>query len=307
VACFLGIEIGGTKLQVVSGNETATILERRKFLVEPANGAAGILRQIEQGLSELDLSEKPGGVGVGFGGPVNWRTGKISRSHHVKGWSGFELGAWLEKLAGAPVRVDNDGNVAALGEARYGAGIGYNPVFYVTLGSGVGGGLILDGHIFHGATPGEAEIGHVRLDRSGTTVESRCSGWAVDAQVRALTMQDASSLLAQLADQSPGAEARHLAAALDKSDPTARRLLEQTAEDLSFGLSHVVHLIHPQMIVLGGGLARLGPVLRVAVENALNRFVMDAFKPGPKIALSILGDDVVPKGALELARLPLVT
>ena len=71
--------------------------------------------------------------------------------------------------------------MAALGEAMRGAGVGFNPVFYVTLGSGVGGGLVVDGRIYHGAKPGEAEIGHVRLDRNGTIVEARCSGWAVDA------------------------------------------------------------------------------------------------------------------------------
>jgi glucokinase len=90
----------------------------------------------------------------------------------------------MQELVHVPVQVDNDANTAALAEGVRGAGKHSNPVFYVTLGSGVGGGLAVNGAIFHGAIPGEAEIGHVRLDKSGTIVEKRCSGWAVDRRIR---------------------------------------------------------------------------------------------------------------------------
>ena len=122
-------------------------------------------------------------------GAVNFKTGKICRSHQIEGWSEFDLRGWLAELTSARVIVDNDANVAALGEALRGAGRGHNPVFYVTLGSGVGGGLVVDRRIYHGVLPGEAEIGHVRLDRAGTTVESRCSGWVVDARIRGAVAQ----------------------------------------------------------------------------------------------------------------------
>jgi len=298
----IGIEIGGTKLQLVTGDAAGKILERRNFTVEPANGAAGIRRQIEQGLRELARSGPPEALGVGFGGPVDWKTGRICRSHQIEGWSEFDLGRWLRELTGAPVFVDNDANVAALGEARRGAGVGFNPVFYVTLGSGVGGGLVVGDAIYHGATPGEAELGHVRLDRQGTTVESRCSGWAVDAKIRALSREEPAGVLAQLLQAEPGAEARHLASALKQSDPIARRIIKEAAENLAFGLSHVVHLFHPQIVILGGGLSAVGEPLRAAVEKALTGFIMEVFRPGPEIALSKLGEDAVPTGALELAR-----
>ena len=116
--------------------------------------------------------------GIGFGGPVIFAEQRIAQSTHAGGWSDFDLPALIEPVIGVRPIMDNDANVAALGEAVHGAGRGNNPIFYVTLGSGVGGGLVLDGKIYHGAIPGEAEIGHVRLDRDGTTVESRCSGWA---------------------------------------------------------------------------------------------------------------------------------
>lgn len=297
----LGIEIGGTKLQLVRGTLTGTIHQRQRLAIEARRGAEGIREQITRALPDLCQGTTLDTIGVGFGGPVDWRTGMISRSHQVAGWSDFDLAGWLRSATGAPALVDNDANVAALAEARLGAGAKLDPVFYVTLGSGVGGGLVLGGKIYHGAIPGESEIGHVRLDRAGTTVESRCSGWAVDKKVRAILTTAPTSLLARLAADDPGAEARHLTTALQQQDAMARQMVSETAADLAFGLSHVVHLFHPQVIVLGGGLARLGETLRVEVERALRGFTMSAFAPGPTIRLSALGDDVVPVGALLLA------
>jgi glucokinase len=297
---ILGVEIGGTKLQIVLGDEAGKISDRRQMAVDPAKGAAGIRQQIEQAVVELAQRRPMLRAGVGFGGPVDWKTGQICVSHHVEGWSEFDMAGWLSQVVGAPVVVENDGNVAALGEALRGAGLGHNPVFYVTLGSGVGGGLVVDGRVYHGAKPGEAEIGHVRLDRSGTIVEGRCSGWAVDRRIRELKAKEPGSLLARLVGQSIGGEAKHLTAALQQGDPAAGRLLQEIAEDLAFGLSHVVHLFHPEIIILGGGLSKVGEPLRAGVASGLQRFLMEAFLPGPKVALAALGEDAVPVGALLL-------
>lgn len=301
--CFLGIEIGGTKLQIVVGDGSAKILRTHRFSVDRNSGAAGIRREIETTLAKI----LPGvqslvAIGVGFGGPVDWRSGKICRSHQIEGWSGFDLAGWLKALTNAPVFVENDANVAALGEAIHGAGKDANPVFYVTLGSGVGGGLVVDGKIYHGATPGEAEIGHVRLDRDGTIVESRCSGWAVDAKIRGLKSRHPASVLSKMMGENPGGEARHLAAALEQKDAVAQDILRETAEDLAFGLSHVVHLFHPEIIVIGGGLANVGEPLRAAVASSLQKFIMEAFAPGPRVCLTTLCENAVPVGALELAN-----
>ncbi len=298
---FLGIEIGGTKLQLVLGDGAGRIHERRRLVVEAAQGAAGIRQQIEQTIPQLLADRKIAAVGVGFGGPVDWRTGKINRSHQLAGWSDFPLADWLHSQTGTAVLVDNDANVAALGEAVVGAGIGFDPVVFVTLGSGVGGGLVTGGKIYHGATPGEAEIGHLRLDRSGTTVESRCAGWAVDARIRELNRREPKGRLAQLAGNETRGEARHLSAALREGDAAAEQVLRAVAEDLAFGLSHVVHLFHPQVIVLGGGLSGVGEPLRTAVAGALVGFTMEAFQPGAEIRLPALGEDSVPIGALLLA------
>ena len=299
---YVGIEIGGTKLLIARGDGSAKINERRRLKVDRTKGGVGIREQINETLAELIPIAKPAAIGVGFGGPVDWKTGRICCSHQIEGWADFQLGKWLRSLTGLPVRVENDANTATLGEALHGAGVGLDPVFYVTLGSGVGGGLVVDGKIYHGAKPGEAEIGHVRLDRDGTIVEQRCSGWAVDAKIRQLKTTQPESLLVKLVGDSTGGEAGHLSSALQQGDAAAKRILNETAEDLAFGLSHVVHLFHPEVIVLGGGLSLVGEPLRASVESALRRFTMAAFAPGPQIRLTGLGEDAVPVGAIELAK-----
>ena len=298
----LGIEIGGSKLQMVTGTGDGCLIDRQRLPVNRAAGGAGIREQIREVVQRLQPQFQWSAIGVGCGGPVDWKTGRIHCSHHVEGWNDFPLGDWLRELAGAPVFVDNDTNAAALGEAHLGAGTGFDPVFYTNSGSGVGGGLVAGGKLYHGASPGEAEFGHLRLDRDGTTVEERCSGWAVNEKVRAATEREPGSALSLLASQAKDREAEAIAPALAAGCPLARRILDQTAGDLAFALSHVVHLFHPEVILLGGGLALIGEPWRAAVANALPGFIMKAFAPGPRVLLAGLGEEAVPRGALLIAK-----
>jgi glucokinase len=278
-----GIEIGGTKLQIVSGNEFGVVDGREAHVIDASQGAVAIRNLIEQSLKKIGKVEA---IGVGFGGPVNRETGEVWTSYHVEGWTGFNLSRWLEEVGRAPVVVENDANTAALGEAVAGAGTGHRVVFYVTLGSGVGGGIVLDGEIYHGKLPGEVEFGHVRLDRTGKTVQDSCSGWAVNEKLRRMKL---------------GEDARSLLPALEDGNKDAGRVFEEMTDDLAFGLSHVVHLFHPDTIIIGGGLSFIGEPLRKAVADKLKSFIMDAFQPGPMIQLSKLKADSVPVGALILA------
>lgn len=303
----VGIEIGGTKLQLAEAMPGGPVCQRFHHAVAPEAGAEAILSWIEQTLGQL--SAPPTGIGVGFGGPVDAKTGRIITSHQVPGWSGFHLTDWLQQRTGASrVRVENDANAAALGEARHGAGRGFHHVFYITLGSGVGGGMVTNGQLYRGAHPGEAEIGHVWIvpptaQLPGQTLEQAASGWAVDRQIRDLLPQlpPGSSLRRHCGTAGlPGGEARWLAPALAHNDPAAQRLVEQVGAIIALGLSHVVHLFHPQVLVLGGGLSLVGEPLRQAVEAALSRLVMAAFQPPPAVRLAQLGTDAVPLGALAL-------
>ena len=196
--------------------------------------------------------------------------------------------------------IENDANTAALAEALRGAGRGFNPAFYINMGSGVGGGLVLDGKIYHGAAPGEVEVGHLRLDHDGTTVEDRCSGWATDRAIRAAIADAPDCTLANLIGDEQGGEAKHLATALAQNDPIAQSILDILTRDLAFALSHVTHLFHPQVITLGGGLALVGEPLRQGIADTLSEFLMDIYGNGPQISLTELAEDAVPVWALLL-------
>jgi glucokinase len=316
----VGIEIGGTKLQLFATDGSGQVKERFRYEVDKTKGAEGILANISQTFKKLNTPITA--VGVGFGGPINSETGQISTSYQIEGWAGFNLVSWLEEQTAAQtIRVENDANVAALGEALHGAGRGYRHVFYVTVGSGIGGGMIVDGQIYHGALPGEAELGHLWLvppgvgtpgvgtsgeASPGQTLEETCSGWAVDRQIRELLPQlPTDSPLRQMVEAATnegrvGGEARFLHPAYEKSDQVAKMLIEQVGSVLALGLSHVTHLFHPQVIVLGGGLSLIGEPFRVAVKTALERFVMKAFRPAPLIFQAQLREEAVPIGAIAM-------
>jgi glucokinase len=298
---FLGIEIGGTKLQVVVGTAGA-IIDRRRFSVDQAAGGEGIRRQIASVLPEFISAHAPKAVGVGFGGPLDWKTGRICCSNQIAGWSDFPLGEWLVKATNLPVKIENDAHVAAWAEYSRGANAGANPLFYMTLGSGIGGGLVANGTIYHGKLPGQAEIGHLRLERNGPALEKLCSGWAVDQKIRKARADHPNSMLFQLIGSETSGESRYLAAAIAKGDPLARQIVCETGETLALALSHVTHLMHPEAIVIGGGLSLVGEPLRAAIAEALPSLLMESFKLGPRIALASLGEDVVPIGALLLAE-----
>jgi glucokinase len=298
---FLAIEIGGTKLQLCAGDGAGQILDRRRFAVDRERGAEGIRTQIAEAVAELIARWQPAAIGVGYGGPVNWRTGRIWKSYHIAGWSDFPLGDWLRERTALPVFVENDSNLATLGEAVCGAGSGANPVFYTNMGSGVGGGLAIDSRIYHGAFPGEMEFGHLRLHGPERILEDDCAGWSLDREIRAAVEAAPDSPLAKLVAADPGGEARHLAAALAAGDAFARGLVEKLAGNLANALGVVTQLLHPEVIVIGGGVSLIGEPLRAAVAERLPDFVMDVFRPGPQIRLAALREDSVPVGALLLA------
>ncbi|MCK5467052.1 MAG: ROK family protein [Cyclobacteriaceae bacterium] len=298
---FLGIEIGGTKIQVFLTDDQTNIIERHKFFVSEKRVAALIRDKIQEKVSNILNKNKVEVIGIGYGGPVDYRTGIVVTSYQVQGWSDFHLGQWLYELTNIPVVVDNDANTASLGEAHLGAGKNCSRTFYITLGSGVGGGLVIDDKVYHGYKPGEVEIGHIRLDKDGTILENSCSGWAVDKKIRNYIKNNPDSIIAGIVGDEKSGETKYLLQAIENGDAGADIILQETADDLAFGLSHAVHIIHPEVIILGGGLSLIGDPLIKAVEKNLQGYLMDAITP-PKICLAELKEDAVCVGAALMAK-----
>lgn len=299
---YLGVEIGGTKLQLIVMDENGAVIESKRFAIAARDGASAIRRNIESQVREWQQKYQWVAIGVGFGGPVNWHTGQISLSQQVQGWNDFNFKEWLEGLTNATVYVDNDANVAALGEATYGAAKNYHVSFYITLGSGVGGGVVINGDIYHATFPGEVEVGHLRLDKTGTTLESLCSGWAIDTKIRNLVQQNPESILFNLCKGVEQGEARFLKQAMDGNDMLAMKIYNEWVDDLAYALSHVVHLFHPGIIVIGGGLSLIGEMLIDSIQERLCNYLMEAFLPGPGVARAVLQEQVVPIGAIVMAQ-----
>jgi glucokinase len=298
---FLSIEIGGTKFQAVIGNSAGKIIDTYRSSVDRKRGAVSIREEIEKSIQYFK-KYKPVSIGVGFGGPIDNEKGIICKSHHVKGWDNFPIGPWLKKISGLPVKVDNDANTAGLAEAIVGGGKGIRRVFYVCIGSGMGGGMIQDGYIYHGEIPGEAEIGLMPFDRKGNNMESQCCGWAMDRKIREYSKKNPKSILARLTKNMNGGEAKHLIPAIKKGDKGAVRILDEIADNIAFALSFAVHLFHPKIIIIGGGLSLTGEPLFSRINKILPRYIAHAFLPAPKVKIAKLGEEVVCVGGLILAK-----
>lgn len=315
-AHLLGIEIGGTKLQVALGRPDGSLAGIERRPIDPKRGAAGILEQIPGMASDLRrrLGVDPAGlqaVGVGFGGPVDSKRGRPIESHQVDGWEDYPLADWARSTLGAPrVAVENDAATAALGEARFGAGVGHDPVLYVTIGSGVGGGLIVGGSIYRGSGRGAVEIGHLFAGPTRTntlgipvpTVEGLAAGWSIAARGReAARFSDGP--LARLAGGDPDRVTAELVArAAGTGDPEAGRILDSARWALGEALAHAITLLAPSVIILGGGVSLIGEEHWFApIRRIVDARVFPAFRGSYTIVPAALGEAVVLHGALALA------
>ncbi len=300
---IIAIEIGGTKLQIaIADTNLQELMHVLRFAVDMEFGAQGILNIINTTVQQIiDEGNEIAAIVVGFGGPVNAATGEVATSHQIGGWRGFKLSEWFSNRFSFPVFIENDANIAALAEAHFGAGKKYKTVLYVTLGSGVGGGFINNGKLYKGNLPGEVEIGQLNLDAKGATLESLCSGWALDKIIRNAVMQSAAKTpLVELTQHLSAHEAKFLYTAIEQNDLMALEIFNRYIANLCWGLSHAVHLFNPQVIIIGGGVSLIGKPLLSAIKQQLPALLASVLQPGPEIELAQTGEVVVLLGLLVL-------
>jgi glucokinase len=309
-ALSIGIEIGGTKTQVGIGSAAAGLLPdgivRRP--VDPACGAEGILRDLLslvgevldcQGLALSDIHK----IGIGFGGPLDSARGVVQQSFQIDGWKDFPLKKWAEEQWGRPVILENDASTAGLAEAMLGSGCGCTRLFYITAGSGVGGGWIVNGRIDNGQGLGAAEIGHMWVPNpsSGEYVELEqvCSGWAIGRRAR-MGVSNRHSIMEELAGSRDRIDARIVYQAAELGDETALLILSETCRTLGVAMSNIVALLHPERIILGGGVSLMGPLFWDCLQNEFHSRVLQVFAPQVELVPAKLKEDVVVIGALCL-------
>jgi glucokinase len=315
---FLGIEIGGTKLQIGLGQGDGAVIGLWRGGVDPAGGGEGIRQQILAAVPELLRSARIApsrlqAVGVGFGGPIDDERQCVIKSHQIGGWDDFPLADWLSQALRLPVAIGNDADVAGLAEALHGAGQGHSPLFYITIGSGIGGGFIVDGRAYRGIGLGGAEIGHMRVldkrKRSGpvmSPLEDVASGWGIEKHLRQLLSEGEGreSLLWQMAKADLGQVTAALAGqAAQQGDSFARTVILEAIVCLAEAICAVIALLCPARIVIGGGVSLMG---EKAFFEPLREMVAErVFKPFAgltEIVPASLGEAVVVHGALALAK-----
>ena len=275
----IGVDIGGTKIAagVVDGNGAILYQTRTPMAANSGAGAglAAVVAAIQSVAEKVRKTEQPGsqprGIGLCAPGPLDPTSGVIINPPNLPCWRNYPLAAEVESALGVPVKLDNDGNAAALAEARWGAGRGHRNVFYATLGTGIGTGIVFDGRIYHGRTGAAAEGGHVSIDYRGPRcgcgkrgcIEALAAGPAIARRAQRKLAEGRPSAIRELAGNNLEAVSSEMVGkAFAEGDGLAGEVLLETVELLALWLGNMVDLLEPDIMVMGGGVASmLSPLL----------------------------------------------
>jgi glucokinase len=232
----------------------------------PSNGLAAVSTAISGLFPGASSQNQIAAIGICAPGPLNPKTGVIINPPNLTIWHNYPLAEEMRRLHNVPIRVDNDANAAALAEAKWGAGRGYPNVFYASVGTGIGTGIILDGSIFHGRTGAAGEGGHLGIDINGPVcncgkrgcIETLAAGPAIARRARQKLGQNPNSVLWEMAGgdiQAVSSEMVGKAHALN--DPVAKEVMRETLDLLAYWLGSIIDLMEPDAIVIGGGVSSL--------------------------------------------------
>jgi len=280
----LAIDIGGTKFTVAAfdGERTVWRMVRREQRATDAEaGGAGILREIDRIVAQWRADLNFDRCGIGFGGPVNFAAQRVALSTHVGGWNDVPLTSWLSERAGAPAIMDNDANVGALGEYHFGAGRQTSPLLYLTVSTGIGGGILIGGQVLRGPDSWAGEIGHLNVIPDGPACLCGSNG-CLERMCCGLWLQRDYGR--------PASELMRYPA-----------FVERYVVPLARGLKAAIMLLNPERIVIGGGIAKAGNALFAPLRAELARQMPPWSQARVDVQPAALEDDSVLWGALALA------
>jgi glucokinase len=264
---FIGVDVGGTKVAAGLVNEQGEIRSHLRVPMKASGSAHDGLDAVLSAIAQL-LRDDPRvrGIGVCSPGPLDPAAGIILNPPNLPCWRNFPLADALRQTYPVPVKVDNDANAAALAETRWGAARGHNNVFYATIGTGIGTGIVLDGKIYHGRTGSAGEGGHVSIDYGGPIcgcgkpgcIEVLASGSAIARQAQEKILSGRQSSMLELAGEKLDAVTGEVVGkAYAGGDALAREVLREGADRLAVWLSNMIDLLDPEVIVIGGGASAL--------------------------------------------------
>ena len=281
---FAGIDLGGTKILTVVTDSEKKVLAKTKIPTEAALGVDAVLDNIfrsldisceECGISAQNLS----GIGIGVPGPVNYEKGLVYDCPNLAGWKNIEIRKIINERLGVPVFVENDARVAGLAETRLGAAKGFRYVFYITVSTGIGSAIIIDGKIYHGADGAAGEFGQMKL-LDGSILEQKFAGPAIERLFGLPTTQ--------------------LAELIKKNDPGAKSAVDYLTHGTGTFLANIATLLNPQIIVIGGGVSQLGDLILDPIREKVSQLAFSIAAKNVKIVPAALHTDSGAIGAVEL-------
>lgn len=305
----IGVDLGGTNARVGVVSSQGKLLNSQKYPIPQKRGKHTLLEHLAMMIQEslkwcAEHRIKPKGIGLGCPGVLSIQKGIIFESPNIPEWRNLQIQKYFQKRFHLPVTLENDANVAALGELWVGAGRKSQNGVCVTLGTGVGGGIILNGDVWHGANESAGEIGHMVVNHKGE--KCKCGNWGclevytsatgiVRRTKKSLKNFKGKSLLKKI----PKLTSQAVYQAAAKGDKLARKITLETAEILGAGLTSLVHMLNPEIIIIGGGVAQSGSLLFKPLKETLRKRCFAQSIRNLKVVPAKLGDQAGMIGAAK--------
>lgn len=307
---YIGVDLGGTSIKVGICDETGKLLHTYEGPTDADRGAESVLENIAKYIRRLvaDSSyewEQVAGIGAGLAGFVDMQEGIVKFAPNLQ-WVNVQAKKVLEAKLGKPVKIDNDANVAALGEAWAGAGAGISNVVCYTIGTGVGGGIIIDGKIYQGSAGMAGELGHISIVPDIESINCGCG------QVGCLETVSSATGIVRMANDAvergehtsmallEKIEAKHVFDAAKAGDEVALRIVSRAAYYLGRSMATIAVILNPKRIIIGGGVSKAGEILFEPIRAAFKKYTPAQLQDGVDIVPATLGNDAGVVGAAGL-------
>jgi glucokinase len=311
----LALDIGGTKLITALISPRGEMLAREYSLTLAEEGPAAVIRRIISAIDNLLALQnmtlgQVEALSIAAAGPIDMAEGVVSDSPNLPGWRNIPLRNIVKDRFGIDTYLINDAKAAVLGEHRFGAGQGVNNLIYITVSTGIGGGIITNGKLYFGQSGGAGEVGHMTIDTNGPECtcgnigcwETLASGKALAREaIRRLGAGEKSSLTDMVADGIENITAKEISLAAQSGDSFAQSVIARTAYYLGVGLVNLVNIFNPEMIIVGGGLSKMGDLLLEPARQVVRERAFTLLARAVRIVPAKLGDDAGVFGAAFFA------
>jgi glucokinase len=299
---ILVLDLGGTQFRLALANRDGKLLSRYAASTYAAESQRRLIERINNAIGDLTSGiglEQVLGMGVAAAGLLNPWTGVLLSSPNLPKLRNVPLKALLEREIEAPVWLANDASIAALGEHRFGAGRGFSHLVYITVSTGIGGGVVIDNGLFLGSQGYAAEIGHMVIDPDGPRcacgntgcLEALASGSAIARMASEELSRGKASIITSLAEGDLSqVTAKMVARAAQSGDPLALEIMDRAGTSLGIGVVNLLHLFDPELVIIGGGVSNAGELILAPVRRVIAERAMTGFR-GAKVVTSALGDD----------------